>query len=219
MTKKHHDGQTQQLEQINQLHHAASRRFANSSPTSTSATTRRARDGEPRPPPPPPALARNVFPLGLTRAAPRAPRRRDTTTRARCVRCWSIRTGCARSSRALGSSRRLGAGARGRGRGDAKSYKDEFAALKRLGRLEEERSSGAISPTSSLDRAQKQLLEKVKMNAQTAELDGVAKDMKGSAGQKKQLQERQRARRAQRRALSPPPPPPLSLARARARRP
>ena len=40
-------------------------------------------------------------------------------------------------------------------------------------------------------QAQKQLLEKVKkMNAQTAELDGVAKDMKGSiAAQKKQLQE------------------------------
>ena len=110
----------------------------------------------------------------------------------------------------------------GEGEGDAKSYKDEFAALqKRLGRLEkEERSLEEDMHIADLEpgQAQKQLLEKVKkMNAQTAELDGVAKDMKGSiAGQKKQLQElaNELAERKGARGSRPPPPP--SRARARA---
>ena len=47
------------------------------------------------------------------------------------------------------------------------------------------------------------------MNAQTAELDGVAKDMKGSiAAQKKQLQELANELAERKGARAPPPPPP-----------
>ena len=53
MTKKHHDGQTQQLEeQINQLHHAAEQKIRELEPDKHQRYHQaRARDGE-RPPPP-----------------------------------------------------------------------------------------------------------------------------------------------------------------------
>merc|ERR1719181_2304439 len=152
MTKKHHDGQTQQLEeQINQLHHAAEQKI---------------RELEPD----------------------KHQRYHQLLEHSHGLR--SQLEGMQAELENVSAQVR-----EGEGEGDAKSYKDEFAALqKRLGRLEkEERSLEEDMHIADLEpgQAQKQLLEKVKkMNAQTAELDGVAKDMKGSiAGQKKQLQE------------------------------
>merc|ERR550514_475988 len=126
MTKKHHDGQTQQLEeQINQLHHAAEQKI---------------RELEPD----------------------KHQRYHQLLEHSHGLR--SQLEGMQAELENVSAQVR-----EGEGEGDAKSYKEEFAALqKRLQRLEKVK----------------------KMNAQTAELDGVAKDMKGSiAAQKKQLQE------------------------------
>lgn len=81
------------------------------------------------------------------------------------------------------------------GESESRSFKEEFNGLqKRMGRVEKEEQS-LMEELSIADlepkEAQARLLAKVKkMNAQTVELDNVAKEMKGMLGaQKKQLQE------------------------------